>query len=124
MKLAITLLFLLVALINGLPVVGALSAGRMEALYGLPVQDPNLLILMRHRAVLLGIVGALLAFAAFRPALQTVAAVAGFASMLSFIAIAWATPDASPALRRVAAIDVFASLALALALGLRARMRG
>ena len=55
-------LFALAGLINVIPVTGALSAARLEVLYGLRFEDPSLVILMRHRAVLLGIVGTLFAF--------------------------------------------------------------
>jgi hypothetical protein len=123
MKLAATLLFLVAAAINLAPVVGVLSAERLAALYGVPFTDPTLEILMRHRAVLFGIVGALLVRAAFRPEHQTVAAVAGFVSMLSFVVVAWAVGDVSPALRRIALGDVIGSLALALGLVLRAFAR-
>ena len=119
MKLAATLCFLVAAAINLAPVAGAFSAERISALYGLPVLDPTLETLMRHRAVLFGIVGVLLAVAAFRPAYQNVAAAAGFVSMLSFIAIAWLVGDVTPALRRIAIADVIGSVALALGLLLR-----
>ena len=55
-----TALILLVAVINLLPVSGVVSSGRLRALYGVPVDEPNLLILLRHRAVLFAIVGGLL----------------------------------------------------------------
>jgi riboflavin transporter FmnP len=119
MKLAATLCFLVAAAINLAPVAGVFSAERMAALYGIPIAEPTLEILMRHRAVLFGIVGALLALAAFRPEHQTVAAAAGFVSMLSFVAIAWLVGDVSPALRRIAVADVIGSVALALGLLLR-----
>jgi hypothetical protein len=124
MKLAITLLFLVAALINLAPVPGVLSAARLTALYGLPFDDPNLQILMRHRAVLFGIVGVLLVVAAFRPPLQNLAAAAGFVSMLSFIAVMLAVGGYSPAIRRIALGDVVGSVALALALALRHFARG
>ncbi len=40
----------------------ALAAGRrrLEALYGVDIEDPNLLLAMRHRAVLFGLLGGLL----------------------------------------------------------------
>jgi hypothetical protein len=119
MRVSITLLFLLAAAINLAPVVGVLSAERLAAAYGVPFADPTLEILMRHRAVLFAVVGALLVLAAFRPAYQHLAAAAGFLSMLSFIAIAWAVGDVSPALRRIALGDVIGSVALALGLMLR-----
>ena len=65
MKRLVSVLYLLAAAGNLLPALGVISAARLEALYGVPIADANLVVLMRHRAVLLGIVGALLAGAAF-----------------------------------------------------------
>ena len=44
---------------------------------------------MRHRAVLFGLLGLFLLFAAFKPAYQPLAFIAGFVSVLSFIWLAW-----------------------------------
>jgi hypothetical protein len=107
-----TALYLVVGLVNLLPVSGVLSTGRLEALYGVSVADPNLIVLMRHRAVLFGIVGALLIAAAFHPPLRVVAFVAGLVSMLSFVAIAYGASELNAELRRVVAVDLVASLLL------------
>ena len=100
------MLYLVAAAGNLLPAVGVVSAARLEALYRVPIADPNLVVLMRHRAVLLGIVGALLAAAAFRPALRRTALVAGLVSMVSFIALVVASGELNPAVRRVAVVDL------------------
>ncbi|MGH1350723.1 MAG: hypothetical protein ACRBBN_07940, partial [Methyloligellaceae bacterium] len=55
----------IVGVIHLLPVTGVLGAGRLSALYGIEVVDPNLLILMQHRAVLFGLLGLFLVGAAF-----------------------------------------------------------
>lgn len=112
MSVLVTALFLIVAVVNLLPMFGVASQARLELLYGVKLDDPNLVILMRHRAILLGIVGALLAVAAFREPLRPTATVAGFVSMLSFVAIAYAVPGRNTELRRVANIDIFASALL------------
>jgi hypothetical protein len=106
MKRLVSVLYLIAAAGNLLPALGAISAARLEALYRVPIADANLAVLMRHRAVLLGIVGALLAGAAFRPAWRPIALAAGFASMVSFIALAAAGGDLNPAVRRVAVLDL------------------
>jgi hypothetical protein len=67
-------------IIHVLPLSGVLGPERLTALYGLDFAEPNLVILMRHRAVLLGILGIVLIAAAFRPAWQPLALVLGFAS--------------------------------------------
>jgi hypothetical protein len=113
MKHATPVILALVGLINAIPVTGALGADVLASLYGLPVDEPNLLVLMRHRAVLLGLVGAYMIVAAFRPALRPSAFVLGFASMLSFIALAYSVGGINAAVQRVALIDVVACALLA-----------
>lgn len=117
-----TVLYLIAGAVNLLPVVGVLSAGRLQALYGVPLDDPNLIILLRHRAVLFGIIGAILVAAAFRAALRPLAIAAGLASMLSFVFVAYAVGDFNAELRRVVLVDVVASFLLVVAglIGLRA----
>jgi hypothetical protein len=114
-------LYLFAGVVNLLPVSGALSAARLEALYGIAFREPNLLVLMRHRAILFGIVGALLVASAFRPALRPVALPAGLVSMLSFVALAWGVGDVNAELRRVAVADLVGSAALVCAAVLDAR---
>lgn len=118
---AIRALFIVVALVNLLPVSGLLGPARLEALYGLRLEGADLVLLMRHRAVLFGLVGALLGVAAFRPALRPVAAVVGLGSMLSFVALAWPPAAQGVALQRVFWVDVVASLLLVVAIALHVR---
>jgi hypothetical protein len=66
-----TTLILLVGLANLLPVVGVLSAARLQIPYGVALDDPNLVILMRHRAVLFGVVGGLLVASALHAPLRS-----------------------------------------------------
>ena len=95
-----------VGLVNALPVAGSLSGARLQALYGVALQDPNIVILMRHRAVLFGIVGGLLVGAAFHAPLRGAAYGAGFVSMLSFVLIAWLVGGYNAELRRVVIVDL------------------
>ena len=60
MRILTTFRFLVVGIVNLLPMIGVSSAARRQTLYDVAVEDPNLVILMRHRAILFGIVGALL----------------------------------------------------------------
>jgi hypothetical protein len=108
-----TLLVLIAAAINLAPVLGVFGAERMSALYGVNLDDPNLQILMRHRAVLFGLVGGLLVVAAFHPPLRTAGYVVGFASMLSFLLIAWQVGGYSAEIQRVIRVDVVGIAALA-----------
>jgi hypothetical protein len=115
MNIAARLLFLLVGVINALPVVGVLGAAQLESLYGQPVDDPDLLLLMRHRAVLFGLLGGLLIAAAFRPGLRTVATLAGGISMSAFCFLALPLESHGASLQRVFWADVVALPMLAIA---------
>ncbi len=106
---------LVAALIHLLPVLGVLGAGRLQGLYGIPVEGADLEILLRHRAVLFGLLGAFLALSAFRAELHALGLVAGWVSVLAFLALAWSTPGYNAALSRVVQADVVALAALCVA---------
>ena len=106
MKHASTALFLLAAAINLAPAVGIFFPERMEALYALSLEDSSLEILMRHRAVLFGLVGSFLVAAALHRPLRALGYIAGFVSMISFLLIAWVVGDYSEQLRSVAVVDL------------------
>lgn len=59
---------LVVGVIHLLPLAGVVGASRLSALYGIAVAEPNLELLLRHRAVLFGVLGGLCIAAAFQPA--------------------------------------------------------
>lgn len=112
---------LLTGVINILPVVGVLGGERLQSLYGMAFDDPALRVLMRHRAVLFGLLGGAMIAAAFIPHWRLPLAIAGLISMLSFIALAWIEGGGNAAIHRVVMADVIASLLLAPALLLSLR---
>ncbi|WP_043308014.1 hypothetical protein [Pseudomonas sp. ML96] len=101
----IAVLLLVAGIIHLLPLAGVLGGERLNSLYGLALDEPNLQILMRHRAVLFGLLGALLVAAAFIPGLRTLALLGGLISVVSFLLLAWSAPLYNEALRRVAVAD-------------------
>jgi hypothetical protein len=117
--LTITVVLIAAGLVHLLPAVGALGAQRLNALYGVAIADPSLLLLMRHRAVLFGLVGALMLHAAIAPPLQVWALGAGLLSTLSFVVLAVQADALAPPLRTVMWIDIALAVALVLALLLR-----
>ena len=108
----VSAMLLVVAVIHLLPLAGVLGAPRLTALYGIQLDDPNLVILMRHRAVLFGLLGVFLAFAAMRPPLQPMAFVAGGASVLSFLYLAWSVGGHNAQIVRVFTADIVAGACL------------
>jgi len=108
LRYVVSAMLVVVAVIHLMPVSGVLGAERLNALYGLAVNEPNLAILMRHRAVLFGLLGVFLLTAAFRSELQGYALIAGFASVLSFLYLAWSVGNYNPQVSRVVVADVVA----------------
>ncbi len=104
--------FAAAGVLNLYPLVGVLGAARLQSLYGVPVPAGDLELLMRHRAVLLGLVGATLICSALRPALRPLAAAVGLVSMLTFVALGAAADAPGPAVVRVLWADVIGSLVL------------
>ena len=103
---------------------GVVGAGKLSYLYGIQVADPNLEILMRHRAVIFGILGALFLYAAFKPHIQVLALAAGFASVISFLVLAYAVGGFNTNIGRVVVADWIALAALVAAAILHWRNRG
>jgi hypothetical protein len=108
-------LLVVVGIIHILPVSGVLGAERLSSLYGIAFNEPNLEILMRHRAVLFGLLGVFLVYAAFNPAVQPLAFIAGYISVVSFIVIAWSVGGYNESIRKVFLADIVAIIGLAIA---------
>jgi hypothetical protein len=116
MRYLISVMFVIVGMIHLLPLSGALGIERLSALYGLPFNDPNLAILMRHRAVLFGLLGVFLVFAAFRPEFQMLAFIVGFISVISFLWLAYSVGGYNAQMSRIFMADIVALVCLVVAL--------
>ena len=114
MKYVISAMLLVVAVIHLLPLSGVLGGERLTVLYGLPFDDPNLAILMRHRAVSIGLLGMFLLYAAFKPKIQPIAFVAGFISVLSFLWVVYTTGNYNAHIARVFKADIISLVCLAI----------
>ena len=112
----VSAMLVVAGIVHLLPLSGVLGAERLLVLYGVPVTDPDLVLLLRHRAVLFGLLGLFLVFAAFRPAVQALAFTAGFASVLSFLALAWPVGAHDAPVGRVFVADLVALGCLVLGL--------
>lgn len=107
--------FVMVGVLHLLPLSGLASSARLAALYGVSVNERDLLLLLTHRAVLLGIVGAGLVAAAFHPPWRWAATFSAMISMASFLALGLRFAPLHPALVRVAKADAIGCAVLVLA---------
>jgi len=111
-KTLVSAMLVIVGVIHLLPLSGVLSSERLTVLYGLRFDDPNLVILMRHRAVLFGLLGLFLLYAAFKPSIQVLALAAGFVSVISFLWLAQAADSHNAHIARVVTADIVALVCL------------
>ena len=111
-------MLLVIAVIHWLPLVGVLGAGKLQSLYNVVVADKNLEILLRHRAVLFGILGLFFTYAAFAPAYQPLAFIAALLSIASFFYLAFSVGGYNAAIRKVVMADGLAAASLAIAVAL------
>ena len=112
MRYLLSVMLTVVGIIHRLPLTGVLGVPRLQALYGMTIADPNLEILMRHRAVLFGILGTSLIYAAFRPGLHLAALIAGAVSVISFLVIAGMVGGYNAGIARVVTADIVAVVCL------------
>jgi hypothetical protein len=98
----------LVALIHLLPLPGLLGAEALIRLYGIPVEGADLSLLLRHRAVLFGLLGAGLMASVFLPSWRPAAYLAAFVSVGSFLVLAALETPTGAAITRVVIADMIA----------------
>ena len=113
----ISLLILIVGAIHFTPVIGVLGNQQLLSLYAIdiaalsehsPDAANSLLLLMRHRAMLFGIIGLFILVAAFKRPLQMWALIAAQINIFSFIALYLLSSSNDPALDKIMWADVFA----------------
>jgi len=109
---AVTVLLLIGAAIHLPPVLGVLGVAGMERAYGTAIPGPDLAILMRHRAVLFGLLGGLMAWAAFEEDLRWLAIGGGLISDVAFALLCWTHRDHGPKLGNVLNPDLLSIAAL------------
>ena len=104
-----------VGIINALPLIGVLSGQRIALAYDIDVNSPELSLLLRHRALLFGIIGGfVLASIVFEPLRASALIMAGI-SMVGFLVLMWHEGVKSDALSKIAFADGIGLIALACA---------
>ena len=116
-KIALIIL-VIVGVINLLPITVFFDATKTIKLYGMPIEGESLTILMRHRGVLLGLVGLALIVAAVKPEYRVLAITLALISKFAFVFLTFTAADYTPEVRQIALIDVGAIALLLAVLGI------
>ncbi len=114
----VSIILFIVGIINILPLIVFFDSTKSVKLYGVPIEGESLIILMRHRGVLLSLIGLALIFAAFKPELRIFAVGAALISKMTFIFLAFTAAGQTAEVRQVALIDIGAIVLLLMVLGI------
>jgi hypothetical protein len=99
--------------INLLPSVLAFLPDKISKFYGIEMPNQNYELLLRHRAILFGIIGGLMIYSAIAKKYYEVSTVIGLVSMVSFIILFFLIgKDINSELKRVMTIDVVGTVIL------------
>lgn len=115
----VSVILVIVGIINFFPVIVFFDSSKTLKLYGLPIEGENLTILMRHRGVLLAIIGIALITAALKSEYIILAISLALISKFAFIFLMFTATNVSPEIRQVGSIDIGAIILLLAAFGLR-----
>ncbi len=100
------ILLAVAGLINFLPVIGVISAARIAGAYDVDWEGRDLELLLRHRALLFGLVGGFLLASVFVPAWQWQAITIAALSMVGFLFLAWELAPVNAAMEKIAMADL------------------
>lgn len=106
MQTVVSLLLLIVGVINILPLIGVFSSKKLSSAYDVKLENTNLVILLKHRALLFGLIGGFVFYSVFKPAYQIEAMIMAAISMGGFIIIAKNESDYSKSLSKIVVIDI------------------
>jgi len=112
----VTALLILVGVLNLAPGIVFFAPESSVSLYSIDLIDPDLAVAMRHRAVMLALLGAALIFAAVRKDVLVPVVVAALIGKLAFLFLVYTTSGVNAELGRVAFFDIGAVVLLLIAL--------
>jgi hypothetical protein len=111
----VSVLLFLAGILNLTPAIVFFDPTRSVSLYGLSLPPGDLAIIVRHRAVLLGLLGVALIYAGFRRLFVVPAISAALLGKAAFLYLVW-TAENTIELDRVAMFDIGAIIVLTIAL--------
>lgn len=118
----VKIILILVGSVSALPVLGLFLPARLESIYGLAAIDEHVRLLLQHRALFFGMIGAGIIASAFKSAWRTPVLSVALLSKISFVLLV-ASTDATSEINRVALIDGLAIILLSVILFLDMRSR-
>ncbi|MFN6089051.1 MAG: hypothetical protein ACK47E_09925 [Cyclobacteriaceae bacterium] len=117
MELIYRITLFIAGVINLLPAMLAFLPDKISKSYGIDIPNANYELLLRHRAILFGIIGGLMIFSAIVKKYYDIATIAGLISMTSFILLYFLIDkDVSSELKKVMVIDIVATIILLIGL--------
>jgi len=119
MNKALTTCLLIVGLINFVPLAGILSVDKLMSAYSITLEGNDIAILMRHRALLFGILGGFILFSAFKSLYQTAAMIMAGISMIGFALLVLTIGGYNDAIAKVLLFDIVGIVVLLVAVLLK-----
>jgi heme A synthase len=113
MELIFRITLFIAGLINLLPSLLAFLPDKISKSYGIDIPNSNYELLLRHRAILFGIIGGFMIYSAIDKKYYEIATTTGLISMISFIILYFLIDkDINLELKKVMMIDVVATVIL------------
>lgn len=113
MELIFRITLFIAGVINLLPSVLAFLPDKISKSYGIEIPNENYELLLRHRAILFGIIGGLMIYSAVAKKHYEVSTVIGLISMISFIVLFFLIGgDINSELKKVMSIDIVGTVIL------------
>lgn len=109
----------IVGLINFMPSVLAILPNKISQSYGINIPNANYELLLRHRAVLFGIIGGLIIYSAISKKYYSLSVIVGLISMVSFLILfKLVDGNVNAELEKVMSIDIAGIIILLIGYGL------
>ncbi len=113
MELIYRITLFITGIINLMPSLLAFLPNKISESYGIEIPNANYELLLRHRAILFGIIGGLMIFSAITKQYYETSTIAGLISMASFILLYFLIDkDINAQLKKVMLVDMVATAIL------------
>jgi len=107
MELIFRICLFIAGIINIFPSILAFFPNKIATSYGIEIPNANYELLLRHRAILFGIIGGIMLYAAITKTYYSLAVCIGLISMISFLLlIPLVNGEINPELKKVRNIDI------------------